>query len=105
MERGVKMSNEEELFEEEFYMMVLVDDEGEEHEFQLLAELEIEGETYRVLMPLAEEEDEDEDTDFIVILKVVYDDEGNELMSEIEDDDELDMVLEAWQELEDSLEI
>jgi len=99
------MSNEEELFEEEFYMMVLVDDEGEEHEFQLLAELEIEGETYRVLMPLAEEEDEDEDTDFIVILKVVYDDEGNELMSEIEDDDELDMVLEAWQELEDSLEI
>jgi uncharacterized protein YrzB (UPF0473 family) len=105
MERGVKMSNEEELFEEEFYMMVLVDDEGEEHEFQLLAELEIEGETYRVLMPLAEEEDEDEDTDFIVILKVVYDDEGNELMSEIEDDDELDMVLEAWQELEDNLEI
>jgi len=99
------MSNEEELFEEEFYMMVLVDDEGEEHEFQLLAELEIEGETYRVLMPLAEEEDEDEDTDFIVILKVVYDDEGNELMSEIEDDDELDMVLEAWQELEDNLEI
>ena len=99
------MSNEEELFEEEFYMMVLVDDEGEEHEFQLLAELEIEGETYRVLMPLAEEEDEDEDTDFIVILKVVYDDEGNELMSEIEDDEELDMVLEAWQELEDSLEI
>ncbi len=99
------MSNEEELFDDEFYMMVLVDDEGGEHEFQLLAELEIEGETYRVLMPLDEEDEEDEETDFIVILKVVYDDEGNELMSEIEDDDELDMVLEAWQELEDSLEI
>lgn len=97
------MSNEEELFDEEFYMMVLVDDEGEEHEFQLLAELEIEGETYRVLMPLFEEEEEDEDV--IVILKVVYDEDGNELMSEIEDNDELDMVVEAWQQLEDSLEV
>jgi uncharacterized protein YrzB (UPF0473 family) len=103
------MSNEEELFDDEFCMLVLVDDEGEEHEFQLLAELEIEGDTYRVLMPLAEEEeeeeDEDEDTDFVVILKVIYDEEGNELMSDIEDDEELDMVLQAWEELEDSLEI
>lgn len=102
------MSNEEELFDDEFCMLVLVDDEGEEHEFQILAELEIEGDTYRVLMPLFEEEEEekeDEDTDFVVILKVVYDEEGNELMSEIEDDHELDMVVEAWQELEDSLEI
>jgi uncharacterized protein YrzB (UPF0473 family) len=104
MERGVKMSNEEELFDDEIYMLVLVDDEGEEHEFQLLAELEIEGETYRVLMPLFEEEEEEEN-DVIVILKVVYDEEGNELMSEIEDDDELDMVVEAWQELEDNLEV
>lgn len=97
------MSNEEELFDDEFYMMVLVDDEGEEHEFQLLAELEIEGEIYRVLMPLFEEEEEDNDV--IIILKVVYDEDGNELMSEIEDDDELDMVVEAWQELEENLEI
>jgi uncharacterized protein YrzB (UPF0473 family) len=98
------MSNEEELFDNEFYMMVLVDDEGEEHEFQLLAELEIEDETYRVLMPLLDEEEEEEN-DVIIILKVVYDEEGNELMSEIEDDEELDMVVEAWQELEDSLEV
>ncbi|HBQ25119.1 MAG TPA: DUF1292 domain-containing protein, partial [Syntrophomonas sp.] len=71
---------------------------------QLLAELEIEDETYRVLMPLLDEEEEEEN-DVIIILKVVYDEEGNELMSEIEDDEELDMVVEAWQELEDSLEV
>lgn len=99
------MSNEEELFDDEFCILVLVDDEGEEHEFQLLAELEIEDDVYRVLMPLAEEEEEDEEEDFVVILKVIYDDEGNELLSEIEDDEELDMVVEAWQELGDSLEI
>ncbi len=99
------MSNEEELFEDEFYMMVLVDDEGEENEFQLLAELEIEGETYRVLMPLFEEDDDEDEIDEIVILKVIYDEEGNELMSDIEDDEELDMVFEAWQELEDNLDI
>ena len=99
------MSNEEELFDDEFCILVLVDDEGEEHEFQLLAELEIEDDVYRVLMPLAEEEEEDEEEDFVVILKVIYDEEGNELMSDIEDDEELDMVLQAWEELEDSLEI
>jgi uncharacterized protein YrzB (UPF0473 family) len=96
------MSNEEELFDDEFYTLILVDDEGEEHEFELLAELEIEDEVYRVLMPMAgEEEDEEEEEDVIVILKVVHDDEGNELMSEIEDDGELEMVVAAWQELED----
>jgi uncharacterized protein YrzB (UPF0473 family) len=99
------MSNEEELFDEDFCTLVLIDEEGEEREFQLLAELEIEDETYRILLPLFEEEEEDEDIDYVEILKVVYDEEGNELMSEIEDDEELEMVLEAWQELQDSLEI
>ena len=99
------MSNEEELFDEDFCTLVLINEEGEESEFQLLAELEIEDETYRILLPLFEEEEEDEDIDYVEILKVVYDEEGNELMSEIEDDEELEMVLEAWQELQDSLEI
>lgn len=99
------MSNEEELFDDDFCTLVLINEEGEESEFQLLAELEIEDETYRILLPLFEEEEEDEDIDYVEILKVVYDEEGNELMSEIEDDEELEMVLEAWQELQDSLEI
>lgn len=95
------MSNEEELLDDEAYMMVLVDEEGAEHEFELLAELEIEDETYRVLAPIS---DEEEDEDVVIILKVVFDEDGTELMSEIEDDGELEMVVAAWEQLEDSLE-
>lgn len=97
------MSDEEILDgEEEIYTLVLEDDEGTEYEFEVLAELEIEDETYRVLMPLSQEE---EDEDVIVVLKVVYDEEGNEFMGEIDDDEELEMVVNAWEELEENLEV
>ncbi len=94
------MSNED-LFEEEFPVLVLVDEEGEEHEFELLAELEIEEDIYRVLVPLFsfEEEEVDDDEVEVVILKVVFDEEGNEFLSDIEDDEEWERVADAWQEL------
>jgi len=94
----------EETFDEEFPIMVLVDEEGVEHEFELLAELEIEDENYRVLVPLEEEEeDENEDEEVeVIILKVVFDEEGNEFLADIEDDEEWEKVADAWQELADS---
>ena len=99
------MSNEE-IFDEEFPLMVLVDEEGVEHEFELLAELEIEDALYRVLLPLEEEEIEDEDYEAeVIILKVVYDEEGNEFLSDIDDDEEWEKVADAWQEMADSEEI
>lgn len=91
------MDYEDELMEE---VIVLVDEEGQEYEFIVQAELEIEGETYRVLIPLdVEEEDDEEDEIEVLILKVVYDEEGNEFMSEIEDEEEWEMVADAWDEL------
>ena len=98
--------NEEEFFDEEFPILILIDEEGEEHEFELLAELEIEDEKYRVLVPFDDEEaDEDEDEFEVVILKVVVDEEGNEFLSDIEDDEEWERVADAWQELADSEDI
>jgi len=102
------MSNEEILDDEEFSVLVLVDDEGVEHEFELLAEMEIENEKYRVLIPLMEEEEMEDLDEFeaeIVILKVVFDEEGNEMLSDIEDEEEWEMVADAWQELVDSEEL
>lgn len=98
------MSNEE-FLEEEFPILVLVDDEGVEHEFELLAELEIDEETYRVLVPLFTDEDEETDEVEVVILKVVYDEEGNEFLTDIEDDEEWEKVADAWQELVESEEL
>jgi uncharacterized protein YrzB (UPF0473 family) len=104
------MDNEELFDEEEFPILVLVDEDGEEHEFELLAELEIEDQSYRVLIPVEVEEgleedlDEDEEVE-VVILKVVYDEDGNEFLADIEDDEEWEKVADAWQELADSEEI
>lgn len=87
------------LLDEDFPVLVLVDDEGIEHQFELLAELEIEEALYRVLIPLEEEEEEECE---VVILKVVYDEEGNEFLSDIDDEEEWELVADAWQELVDN---
>lgn len=95
--------SDEELFDEEFPILVLIDEEGVEHEFELLAELELDDEKYRVLVPFEDEEEEsDEEEVEVVILKVVIDEEGNELLSDIEDDEEWEKVADAWQELSES---
>ncbi|HEX3010986.1 MAG TPA: DUF1292 domain-containing protein [Syntrophomonadaceae bacterium] len=103
------MSNDEIFEDEDFPVLVLVDDEGVEHEFELLAELEIENENYRVLIPLDEEEEQCECEECeeaeVVILKVVHDEEGNEFLSDIEDDEEWEKVADAWQELVDNEEV
>lgn len=99
------MDHDDIFEEEEFPVLVLVDEDGDEHEFELLAELEVEDNSYRVLVPLSEEEmGEDEEVE-VVILKVVYDEEGNEFLADIEDDDEWERVADAWQELADSEEL
>jgi putative Holliday junction resolvase len=91
-------------------VIVLTDEDGEEHEFELVDMLELEGKRYAILMPLEEEEDdldggdaeddeyEDDDT---VILRVETDQEGNDLLVQIEDDDEWERVVEAWEEILD----
>jgi uncharacterized protein YrzB (UPF0473 family) len=96
----------EEIFDEEYPILVLVDDEGVEHQFEMLAELEIEQDVYRVLVPLEDEEEtEDEEEIEVIILKVVHDEEGNEFLSDIEDDEEWERVADAWQELVESEEL
>lgn len=93
----------EEFMEDDLPLLVLVDEDGIEHLFELLAELEIESDKYRVLIPLDEEDEEyEEEEGEVVILKVVIDKEGNELLSDIDDEEEWEMVVDAWQELVDN---
>ncbi len=93
------MDNEE-YFDEETPILVLVDEEGQEHLFELLAEIEIEETKYRVLVPVVEEEEDiDEMEAEVVLLKVVLNEAGEEMLSDIEDDEEWEMVADTWQEL------
>jgi len=100
------MDNEDIFDDEEFPVLVLVDEDGMEHEFELLAELEIDDQSYRVLIPLEEDEEPDEEAEVeVVILKVVFDEEGNEFLGDIDDDEEWEKVADAWQEMVDNEEI
>ncbi|MCQ2027265.1 DUF1292 domain-containing protein, partial [Clostridium butyricum] len=87
---------------EEFDTVVLTDDEGKDHEFLHLDTLEVDGSTYFVLMPISEEDSEDEDADEAIILKLGKDDEGGEMLLDIEDDEEWEKVADAWENLVES---
>ncbi|HWQ73467.1 MAG TPA: DUF1292 domain-containing protein [Desulfitobacteriaceae bacterium] len=90
---------------EEFNTIILTDEEGEDHEFLHLDTLEVDGSTYFVLMPILEgeeeSEDEDEDVDEAIILKLDKDDQGNEMLIDIDDDEEWEKVADAWEEMAD----
>jgi uncharacterized protein YrzB (UPF0473 family) len=91
---------------EEFEVLILIDDEGQEHSFELIAELEMENSNYVVVAPIDEEMEDEEDEEVeIVILRAIYDEEGNMYLADIEDDEEWEKVADAWQELAESEEI
>lgn len=92
---------------EDISVLVLIDEEDVEHEFELLAELEIADNAYRVLLPLMEDDEteaEEEEAE-VIILKVLTDEDGNEFLADVEDDGEWEQVADAWQELVEQEEI
>jgi len=90
----------EELDEETFDIVVLTDEEGNEHEFMHLASLQVDGNTYFVLLPVEEAEDEDEEVEAI-ILKLGKDENGEDMLMDVEDDEEWEKVADAWEEMEE----
>ncbi|NLJ80012.1 MAG: DUF1292 domain-containing protein [Firmicutes bacterium] len=68
-------------------VVVLIDEDGTEHEFSVLEYLEIEEQVYVVLLP----EENPEEGAFV--FRVEVDDDGEEVLTDIEDDDEFDRVV------------
>ena len=73
-------------------VVVLTDEDGNDHEFEVLDIMEIDECEYAILLPLFENEAEE-----AIILKMGLDEDGDEVLFDIEDDDEWEMVAEAWQ--------
>lgn len=90
--------NKQNEMEEAFDIVVLNDDEGKEHEFMHLATLEVDGNTYFVLLPVDETEDDDEEAEAI-ILKLGKNENGEDMLYDIEDDEEWEKVADAWEEM------
>ncbi len=78
--------------------VVLTDEEGEEHEFEVLDIIEVDGSEYAILFPVeeGENEDEEEEVDEAIILKIGTDENGEEVLTEIEDDEEWEKVADAY---------
>lgn len=74
-------------------LITLIDDEGNEHEFSVLDILEVGEEEYAILIPAGVDEEADE----VVIFRFSVDEEGNEVLVDLEDD-EWEKVADAWQE-------
>ena len=88
------MANEKKnMMEEELDdVLILVDEEDQEHPFQMIDMVEVDGSQYAVLVPLEEGSDEDE----AIILKIVLDENGEEVLYDIEDDEEWEKVVDIW---------
>ena len=88
------MANEKNnMMEEELDdVLILVDEEDQEHPFQMIDMVEVDGSQYAVLVPLEEGSDEDE----AIILKIVLDENGEEVLYDIEDDEEWEKVVHIW---------
>ena len=73
-------------------IITLIDEEGGEHDFTVVDIINVAGSEYAILLPIEEENDE------AIILKFTVDEEGNELLVDIEDDEEWEKVADAWEE-------
>ncbi|MBR5319963.1 MAG: DUF1292 domain-containing protein [Peptococcaceae bacterium] len=92
------MADEKNMVEEEMdNVLILVDEEDQEHPFEVIDMIEVDGNQYAVLTPLEEGAEEDE----AIILKIVTDENGEEMLWDIEDDEEWEKVVDIWN---DSLE-
>lgn len=84
------------MAEERDDIVVLTDEDGNEHEFEVVDYFEVDGKEYAILLPAEGAEEEEEEA---LIFRVEEDTDGNQVLVEIEDDDEWEKVASAWEEM------
>jgi uncharacterized protein YrzB (UPF0473 family) len=89
------------LAEQEINWIVLVDEEGHEHRFNLLDIVEVESAKYAVMVPENQNTATEEDEEEAVIFRIETDEKGEEILVDIEDDDEFIKVREVLDEMYD----
>lgn len=89
------MADEKNLFEDgdDSEIFLLTDENGKESRFELVGETELDGTVYYAMVPI------DEKTDEYVILKVVTDENGEDMLETIDDDDEFDKVADVFDDM------
>ena len=76
----------------------VLDDEGNEHQFELLDAIETDDGRYVALLPIYSEAEEALNDDGELVILEVVDDNGDDLLVPIEDDDTFDEIAEIFEE-------
>ena len=84
------MDEKKEFENEEYEPYTLIDEEGNEVQFDVIGSAEIKGTYYYAMIPA--DTPEDEEVVEYVILKSIIDENGEEMLVTIDDDDEFDDV-------------
>ncbi|MBY6276704.1 DUF1292 domain-containing protein [Symbiobacterium thermophilum] len=77
-------------------IIVLTDEEGNEHEFSIVQVITVDGKDYAILLPIEDGEEAEE----AVIMRIDEED-GEDVLVEIESEEEFDRVADAWEEMLD----
>lgn len=77
----------------------LVDENGKEQKFEVMATFDIEENEYAVLFPLPKEEAEEG----AYILRIEYDENGELLLVNIEDEDEMENAVAVYEAIADEI--
>ena len=72
--------------------LVLIDESGIEHEFEVEAFLEVDDERYAVLIPVSEDYEDE-----AVIMRFGRDENGEEVLFDIESDEEWERVADVYE--------
>lgn len=79
---------------EESNIVILEDENGQEHEYEVEEIYEIDGKEYAVLLST------EEDSDNAFVFRVEQDEQGDDILVDITDDAEWDKVVSAIEEIE-----
>ncbi len=85
----------EEMFDAD--LISLLDDEGNEFEFEIMDEIDYKDGHYYALIPLFESADGEDFEDTYMIFEAVEDENGDPQLAQIDDDDLLDELAEIFE--------
>lgn len=91
-------------------IVILVDEEGNEHDFALVDRFQVEQKEYAVLVPVVfcEDEQEGDEVDLedeAYIFRIDLDDNEEETLVEVDDEAEWNQVAVVWEERMETLEL
>jgi len=80
--------------------ILLLDENGKEQEFEVVATLGVEENEYAVLFPVIQEDTSNEDA---CILRIEYDEDGELILVNIDDTNEFENVVAAYEAIVDEI--